>query len=75
MLWGGRRAEGYTRGALNERVAGQAAYLRGDLFLLRGELGHAEEAYREASRRGREPQPGLALCASSRATARRRRPR
>jgi DNA-binding CsgD family transcriptional regulator len=56
-----RRAEGYTRGALNERVAGQAAYLRGDLFLLRGELGRAEEAYREASRRGREPQPGLAL--------------
>jgi ATP/maltotriose-dependent transcriptional regulator MalT len=56
-----RRAEGYTRGALNERVAGQAAYLRGDLCLLRGELGRAEEAYREASRRGREPQPGLAL--------------
>jgi ATP/maltotriose-dependent transcriptional regulator MalT len=56
-----RRAEGYTRGALNERVAGQAAYLRGELFLLRGELGRAEEAYREASRRGREPQPGLAL--------------
>jgi len=55
------RAEGYTRGALNERVAGQAAYLRGDLFLLRGELGRAEEAFREASRRGREPQPGLAL--------------
>jgi DNA-binding CsgD family transcriptional regulator len=55
------RAEGYTRGALNERVAGQAAYLRGDLFLLRGELGRAEDAYREASRRGREPQPGLAL--------------
>ncbi len=55
------RAEGYTRGALNERVTGQAAYLRGDLFLLRGELGRAEEAYREASRRGREPQPGLAL--------------
>ena len=56
-----RRAEGYTRGALNELVAGQAAYLRGDLFLLRGELARAEEAYREASRRGREPQPGLAL--------------
>ena len=56
-----RRAEAYTRGALNERVAGQAAYLRGELFLLRGELARAEEAYREASRRGREPQPGLAL--------------
>jgi ATP/maltotriose-dependent transcriptional regulator MalT len=56
-----RRAEDYTRGVLNERAAGQAAYLRGELFLLRGELGRAEEAYREASRRGREPQPGLAL--------------
>lgn len=56
-----RRAESYTRGALNEYIAGQAAYLRGQLFLLRGELERAEEAYREASRRGREPQPGLAL--------------
>jgi DNA-binding CsgD family transcriptional regulator len=56
-----RRAEGYRRGLLNERLAGQAAYRRGELHLLRGELGSAEEAFREASRRGREPQPGLAL--------------
>jgi ATP/maltotriose-dependent transcriptional regulator MalT len=56
-----RRADAYTRGVLNERVAGQAAYSRGELHLLRGELRRAEEAYREASRRGREPQPGLAL--------------
>jgi DNA-binding CsgD family transcriptional regulator/tetratricopeptide (TPR) repeat protein len=56
-----RRAEGYTRGALNERVAGQAAYRRGELLFLRGELARAEDAYREASRRGHEPQPGLAL--------------
>ena len=56
-----RRAEGYTRGVLNERVAGHAAYRRGEVHFLRGELRPAEEAYREASRRGREPQPGLAL--------------
>jgi ATP/maltotriose-dependent transcriptional regulator MalT len=56
-----RRAEGYIRGVLNERVAGHAAYMRGEVHLLQGELRPAEEAYREASRRGREPQPGLAL--------------
>ena len=56
-----RRAEGYTQGVLNERVAGNAAYRRGEVHFLQGELRPAEEAYREASRRGREPQPGLAL--------------
>jgi DNA-binding CsgD family transcriptional regulator len=56
-----RRAEGYTQGTLNERVAGEAAYMRGEVHRLRGELDSAEDAYREASRRGREPQPGLAL--------------
>jgi ATP/maltotriose-dependent transcriptional regulator MalT len=56
-----RRAEGYRRGVLNERVAGHAAYRRGEVHFLRGELRPAEEACREASRRGREPQPGLAL--------------
>jgi DNA-binding CsgD family transcriptional regulator len=34
---------------------------RGDLHRLRGEAAQAEEAYREASRYGRTPQPGLAL--------------
>jgi DNA-binding CsgD family transcriptional regulator len=56
-----RRAEGYTQGFVNEQVAGDAAYRRGEVHFLRGELDSAEEAYREASRRGREPQPGLAL--------------
>ena len=55
------RAEGYTEGALNEQIAGHAAYRRGEVHRLRGELDSAEEAYRDASRRGREPQPGLAL--------------
>ncbi|MGE0160125.1 MAG: LuxR C-terminal-related transcriptional regulator [Gemmatimonadales bacterium] len=38
-----------------------ASYQRGELFRLLGRLDAAEEAYREASRLGREPQPGLAL--------------
>jgi ATP/maltotriose-dependent transcriptional regulator MalT len=56
-----RRAESYTQGVVNERIAGQAAYRRGEVHLLQGELDSAEEAFREASRRGREPQPGLGL--------------
>jgi DNA-binding CsgD family transcriptional regulator len=38
-----------------------AHYRRGDLLRLRGRFAAAEESYREASRLGREPQPGLAL--------------
>jgi DNA-binding NarL/FixJ family response regulator len=45
----------------NPRAAGEASYLRGDIYQLRGECDAAEAAYREASQRGREPQPGLAL--------------
>jgi DNA-binding CsgD family transcriptional regulator len=56
-----RRAEGFSRGVLNERVAGRAAYRRGEVHFLKGELRPAEDAYREASLRGCEPQPGLAL--------------
>jgi DNA-binding CsgD family transcriptional regulator len=42
-------------------AAGEAAYLLAELHRLRGEYAPAEESYREASRWGREPQPGLAL--------------
>ncbi len=42
-------------------AAGNAAYLRADLRRLRGDYAGAEGSYREASRWGREPQPGLAL--------------
>jgi tetratricopeptide (TPR) repeat protein len=42
-------------------AAGAAAYQEAELHRLRGELAEAEEAYRRASRWGREPQPGLAL--------------
>jgi ATP/maltotriose-dependent transcriptional regulator MalT len=45
----------------NQHVAGAARYRAGELHRLRGELEQAEEAYRDASRFGREPQPGLAL--------------
>ena len=38
-----------------------AFYRRGELCRLRGDFALAEEAYREASQRGFEPQPGLAL--------------
>ena len=40
---------------------GSAFYQQGELHRLRGEFAEAEEAYREASRWGREPEPGLAL--------------
>jgi ATP/maltotriose-dependent transcriptional regulator MalT len=45
----------------NERAAGEAHYLQGELHRLQGDLGAAEDAFRDASRRGWEPQPGLAL--------------
>lgn len=38
---------------------GMAYYQLGELHRLRGEFEGAEEAYREANRRGYEPQPGL----------------
>ena len=41
-------------------AAGLALYRQGELLRLQGEFGAAEEAYREASRCGWEPQPGLA---------------
>jgi ATP/maltotriose-dependent transcriptional regulator MalT len=44
-----------------EPAAGAAFYQRGELHRLRGEYDEAEAAYREASRWGRPPQPGLAL--------------
>lgn len=40
---------------------GAATYQQGELHRLRGEFGQAEAAYRDASRLGREPQPGMAL--------------
>jgi DNA-binding NarL/FixJ family response regulator len=47
--------------AENVAGAGEACYRQGEILRLLGDFHAAEEAYREASRRGREPQPGLAL--------------
>lgn len=44
-----------------EPAAGAAFYQHGELLRLRGDFSRAEEAYRQASRWGRKPQPGLAL--------------
>src|SRR5439155_19218436 len=57
QLAGERSAEG----VLNERVCGKAFYRQGEVHRLRGERSAAEASYREATRRGYEPQPGLAL--------------
>ena len=62
--WDGALAEAErARGRAGMTGSGVALahYRRGDLLRLRGEFAAAEEAYRDASRFGREPQPGLAL--------------
>jgi ATP/maltotriose-dependent transcriptional regulator MalT len=64
-LWRDALAEAQRAG---ERLAqgggrpwvGSAFYLQGEIYRLRGEFAKAEEAYRQASRWGRAPEPGLA---------------
>jgi DNA-binding CsgD family transcriptional regulator len=46
---------------LTAEGAAEACYQVGELRRLRGDLAGAEEAYRQAHRGGRDPQPGLAL--------------
>jgi DNA-binding CsgD family transcriptional regulator len=48
-------------GTPDQPSAAAAWYRRGELHRLAGEFASAEEAFRQASRLGREPQPGLAL--------------
>jgi DNA-binding CsgD family transcriptional regulator len=55
-----RACERFLRGP-DQPAAGAAFYQRAELHRLRGELDEAEAAYRQASRYGRNPQPGLAL--------------
>ena len=43
------------------RPPGAALYQQAEIYRLRGESAKADEAYRDASRLGYEPQPGLAL--------------
>jgi ATP/maltotriose-dependent transcriptional regulator MalT len=56
-----QRAGARFERAMNTGAAAKASYLQGDVHRLRGELDAAEDAYKEASRFGWEPQPGLAL--------------
>jgi DNA-binding CsgD family transcriptional regulator len=46
---------------IEQQPPAAAFYRRGELCRLRGEFAAAEAAYRDASHRGCEPQPGLAL--------------
>jgi ATP/maltotriose-dependent transcriptional regulator MalT len=56
-----QQAERRFAEGMNQAAAAQAIYRQGELHRLRGQFGEAEEAYRDASRLGGEPQPGLAL--------------
>jgi DNA-binding CsgD family transcriptional regulator len=56
-----RRAGARLSEAANHTAAAQALYRQGEVHRLRGEFAAAERAYRDASRNGWEPQPGLAL--------------
>jgi DNA-binding CsgD family transcriptional regulator len=56
-----RRAGQRFAQVMNPVSAGEASYRQGEIHRLRGDLVSAEDAYREASRCGWEPQPGLAL--------------
>jgi DNA-binding CsgD family transcriptional regulator len=56
-----RKAETRCTAGENARAAGDAWYRQGEIHRLVGDVVAAERAYREAGRRGREPQPGLAL--------------
>lgn len=56
-----RAAERFTKGVLNQLACGKAHYREGEVHRLRGEFDAAEAAFRDASRCGCEPQPGLAL--------------
>jgi DNA-binding CsgD family transcriptional regulator len=56
-----RRASERCALAMNESAAAEARYREGEVHRLRGEFAAAEDAYRDARRHGRDPQPGLAL--------------
>ncbi|MBT2403498.1 response regulator transcription factor [Streptomyces sp. ISL-87] len=56
-----RASEHFARGVLNQIACGQAFYRQGEIHRLRGRPAEAEDAFREANRRGFEPQPGFAL--------------
>ena len=55
------RASQRLASGVNRAATAQAFYRQGEIHRLRGELAAAGKAYREASRHGSEPQPGIAL--------------
>jgi ATP/maltotriose-dependent transcriptional regulator MalT len=55
-----RAFERFAHGA-DEFASGDACYQQAEAYRVLGESGAAEDAYQQASRWGREPQPGLAL--------------
>jgi DNA-binding CsgD family transcriptional regulator len=55
-----RALERFAHGA-DEFASGDAYYQQAEAYRVLGESAAAEDAYQQASRRGREPQPGLAL--------------
>jgi ATP/maltotriose-dependent transcriptional regulator MalT len=55
-----RALERFAHGA-DEFASGDACYQQAEAYRVLGESGAAEDAYQQASRWGREPQPGLAL--------------
>jgi DNA-binding CsgD family transcriptional regulator len=56
-----RRAGRRLMSGSSESATGEAFYRQGEVHRRRGAFAEAEQAYRAASRHGREPQPGLAL--------------
>jgi ATP/maltotriose-dependent transcriptional regulator MalT len=63
--WAEALAEAHRACERAQRAGGKppaaAIYQQGEIHRLRGEFAQAEDAYRAASERGLEPQPGLAL--------------
>jgi DNA-binding CsgD family transcriptional regulator len=56
-----RRARERCLQAMNRLAAAQARHRQGEIHRLQGDFVAAEQAYRDASQAGWEPQPGLAL--------------
>jgi ATP/maltotriose-dependent transcriptional regulator MalT len=56
-----RRAGERLAGLADGYATGAALYQQAEVHRILGKLAEAEDAYREVSRRGHEPQPGLAL--------------
>lgn len=60
------RANSLLSETKGDPIAGAAFYQLGELYRLRGNYVEAEEAYRQATIAGRNPQPGLALLSLAR---------